>query len=314
MAQETKASVSEDTTSVGNDNSGIPVAQSDYHAALRAIGETFQEARSSETSSFSSWQDDPLAKEFTQAVEASLVQSLSRIVLPTESDQDYHDIIDPYHVVVEDDDDDGDDENENELGGEDQTQEQSSEDDNEETFIEEEEFSESDLLDAKACKEAQRLRRRVRDMSQRVQQIRERAVQRAEELEEEKSSSSSFLQQSQPRIEMESNSSSDKETSSPSSLVNEEFDASVQRLMELVNNPKWSKMITESKKLQDTIDVVLKEQNRPLSQTDVAIISCNNSSSEDDLNDLHAFLSQDSEEEEDMSPQDRLAAFFYQLQ
>ena len=68
------------------------------------------------------------------------------------------------------------------------------------------------------------------------------------------------------------------------------------------------------RKLQDTIEVVQKERDRPLSETEAAIISRTNSNADDDDgNDLLGLLEHD-DDGEILSAHDRLAAFFLQLQ
>jgi hypothetical protein len=251
------------------------VAPSDYRAALRAIEETFQEEADA---------NDPEAQELFHAVQASLLQNLSRIVQPTTDDQAYHDIVDPYHIVEDADDDEDEDEDESD------TEKPRTEENVEE---QQEEIDEADLLDKKALQDAQRLRTRVRELSQRIQLIRERTLERSRFVPEPTK---------EPSLSVE--------TESPTEL-DDEFRASLLRLSELVHNPKWATLPRELQKLQDTLEVVQKEQSRPLSQTEVAIISRSNSSEDND--DLYGLLSQN-EDEEILSAEDRLAAFFHLLQ
>eukprot|EP00339_Tiarina_fusa_P005588 CAMPEP_0117047604 /NCGR_PEP_ID=MMETSP0472-20121206/32895_1 /TAXON_ID=693140 ORGANISM="Tiarina fusus, Strain LIS" /NCGR_SAMPLE_ID=MMETSP0472 /ASSEMBLY_ACC=CAM_ASM_000603 /LENGTH=278 /DNA_ID=CAMNT_0004760361 /DNA_START=153 /DNA_END=989 /DNA_ORIENTATION=- len=273
----------------GFDDRNNVVATSDYEAAVRAIEETFRE----EAERSHDLNEDPQAQELFRAVQESLLENLSRHVQPTTHDQEYHDIVDPYHIVE---DDEADDEySENEEGGEDGVASYNQEPTLEEDAGEElEEYEEADLLDQKALQDAQCLRIRVRKLSERIQQIRERTMDRAQRVPETTEEPSLCV-----------------EAESPTDLA-EEFRASVQRLSELVNNPQWANLPKELQRLQDTIEVVQKEQSRPLSQTEVAIVSRTNSSEEGE--DLYGgFLSQN-DGDELLSAEDRLAAFFQLVQ
>ena len=248
-----------DTNSVGNNI----VALSDYEAALKGLESVFQDV------------DDPnpIFREFYQAAHASLVSNLSRIVQPVE-DSKYHALIDPYHIVEEDDGSD---------------QEEMVEANDEDAAAADELIDEEDLLDNKALKDAQRLRTHVRILSQRVQQIRERVLNKAES-----SSSSSELQ---PDVPLQVNEVPEEDRVD---LVE-----SLEKLKNTLNHSQWAKLPTQMKSLQDTIAVIQKESTRPMSQTEVAIISRSNSEEEG----ISSILTQ---EDQDLSASNRLARFFQQ--
>ena len=252
-----------DTNSVGNNI----VAQSDYEAALKGLESVFQDV------------DDPnpIFREFYQAAHASLVSNLSRIVQPVE-DSKYHALIDPYHIVEEDD-------------GSDQEEmvEANDEDAAAAAAAADELIDEEDLLDNKALKDAQRLRTHVRILSQRVQQIRQRVLNKAES-----SSSSSELQ---PDVPLQVNEVPEEDRVD---LVE-----SLEKLKNTLNHSQWAKLPTQMKSLQDTIAVIQKESTRPMSQTEVAIISRSNSEEEG----ISSILTQ---EDQDLSASNRLARFFQQ--
>jgi hypothetical protein len=241
------------------------IAQSDYQAALKALEATFLDID----------ETDPIARDLFQAAHASLVNNLSRMVQPVE-DSAYHAWIDPYHVVEDD---------ESDQEEEEVVEEQ--DDDDEE---QDEEIDEEDLLDTKALKEAQQLRSQVRNLSQRVQQIRERVLQKVE------SSSSSSQPQPDVRVQVEG---AEQEES------HADLTSSMEGLSKVLNHSQWAKLPQHLQSLQDTIGVIQKENVRQLSQTDVAIISRNNS--EDDG--LHL----SSQDDQDLSAPDRLLRFFQDL-
>jgi hypothetical protein len=249
------------------------IAQSDYQAALKALETTFQDID----------ETDPIARDLFQAAHASLVSNLSRMVQPVE-DSVYHASIDPYHVVEED---ESDQEEEEEVV--DQQDEEIDEQD-EEIDEQDEEIDEEDLLDTKALKEAQQLRSQVRNLSQRVQQIRDRVLQKVE------SSSSSSQPQPDVRVQIEG---AEQEKSDA------DLTSSLEGLSKLLNHSQWAKLPQHLQSLQDTIEVIHKENVRPLSQTDVAIISRNNSEDEG--------LHMSSQDDQDLSAPDRLLRFFQDL-
>jgi hypothetical protein len=257
------------------------VAQSDYEAAIRAIEATFQQEQPNLNNHSD---DDPLVREIFESAQASLLRNLSRMVQPM-NDNDYHGLIDPYHIVQEDDDDD----DESVLEDSPQVEEQDDED---------EEIDEEDLLDTRALQEAQELRSQVRALSKRVQQIRERVLQRESQTVE--------------------NPDSRVHVVGPSMVSNDDDDddslkSSLEQLSQLLHHSQWAKLPKQMQSLQDTIEVIQKEQQtgRTLSQTEVAIISRNNSTEEDE----HLRLPSSSHEEGDdlLSASDRLVQFFQNL-
>jgi hypothetical protein len=256
------------------------VAQSDHTAALQAMEATFRNAIDEET--------DLATRTLFQAAQASLVQNLNGLIQPLEDD-DYHGLVDPYHVVADDDDDD-DDESDFDYDYK--------SDEEEEQQVDDEDFDEEDLLDTKALQEAQQLRSQVRSMSQRVQQIRERVL---EQSSKERTTTTVDLD---VRVRVDA---PEMDEDTLASLT-----TSLASLSLLLQNSQWSQLPKQLENLQDTIDVVQKESSkdpRTMSQTEVAIVSRNNSSDENEDN-LHTL----SQEDKDLSAPDRLVRFFQEFE
>lgn len=254
------------------------VAQSDYTAALQAMEATFCDAIDQET--------DLATRKLFQAAQTSLVQNLNGMIQPLDDD-DYHGLVDPYHVVADDDDESESDSDYDYKSGEE-----------EELKVDDEDFDEEDLLDTKALQEAQQLRSQVRSMSQRVQQIRERV------LEESSKGRTTTMVDPDVRVRVDAP-AMDKDTLA--SLT-----TSLASLSLLLQNSQWSQLPRQLENLQDTIDVVQKESNkdpRTMSQTEVAIVSRNNSTDENEDN-LHTL----SQEDKDLSAPDRLVRFFQEFE
>lgn len=260
------------------------VAESDLQAAIQAIEDTFHEATSSLDSS------DFTRRMLFQDTQQSLVYHLKRIVQPI-SDVDFQDYIDLYHIVLDEDDDDVED------------------NDNDQQFMDdmvEEEIDEADLLDTNALQEAQQLRAAVRDLSQNVQEIREEVL---------KNSIATIVRNeytalvddvpNRPSVEIDKTMIDQQQ---------EYLQQSLQALSALLQDSQWSELPKQLEDLQNTIDVVRKEtdKDRPMSQTEAAIISrCN---SDDENNNWDMLLSQKDGDDSRMTPSDRFARFFEQLQ
>lgn len=261
------------------DNSNCIVAESDYQAALKAIESSFLTALEEN--------NDPITRKMMEATHASLVQGLTRIVQPV-SDQSYHDVVDPYHIVMDDDevDDDSDDEH-GEIEGEDMF-----------------EFDDEELLDTKAYATAKDKREQVRTLSRHIQQIRQRVLDRVAE----EASKPFAKDSSRVRIEPPS---AEAEAILPSALK-----TSLEDLDKMLNDSKLGDISKQSKQLHDTMEVVQKEidKDRPMSQTEIAIISRTNSSVDEELQEEYVRLSQPEQAsnmgKEAITPSDRLAYFF----
>ena len=134
------------------------------------------------------------------------------------------------------------------------------------------------------------LRTQVRTLSQRVQQIRGRVLEKVES-----AASKNKLPADAP-IELQEIAAEESK----------DFKESLEELSQLLNHSKWTQLPKQMKSLQDTIEVIQKESERPLSQTDIAIISRNNSSEEEGL-------ALSSHEDQDLSAPDRLLQFFHDI-
>lgn len=246
------------------------VSQSDYQAALEALAETFQNID----------ETDPIARDLYQATHDSLVENLARVVQPVENSA-YHAWIDPYHVVEDESDDD------------DEEQEQEATEEQEEDVGEQpdgQEIDEEDLLDINASQKAQQLRSQVRTLSERIQLIRERVLKKAE-------ASFEPLQPDDP-VQVQEMGEAEAEGS-------DDFVSSLEELSKLLNHSQWAKLPQHLQSLQDTIEVIQKENSQPLSKIESAIISRSNSEEEG-----HPLSSQ---EDQDLSAPDRLLRFFQDM-
>eukprot|EP00980_Cylindrotheca_fusiformis_P023408 scaffold10472_cov126-Cylindrotheca_fusiformis.AAC.3 len=258
------------------------VAESDYKAALSAIESKFKNAAAPS--------DDTATQSFLEETQKALLESLQRIVHPV-SDQEFHDIVDPYHIatpIVDADESDSD------------------ESITEEEEEEEESIDEETLLDAKAYETAKEKREHVRSLTRRVQQIRQRVLDRVAT----EASKDFQVDSAKPEIVMEEG----FETASLAS-----FQESLNRLDKVLQQSEWENLPKQLQRLQETIDSIQREQDkdRPLSQTEIAIVSRTNSMADEELLEQCARLSQndyDPTNEEDMddkqlSPVERLAFF-----
>jgi hypothetical protein len=271
------------------------VAQSDLDAAIQAIEQSFQEALGEHPQN----NNDTTRSLLLQDTQQSLIKHLKRIVDPV-ADTKFQDYVDLYHVVQEEEEEEEDYEDEDEHN-------EISEDE------EEEEVDDEDFIDTEALGEARLLRTSVRELSQNVQEIRERVLKDSLEtnLKEDYTTLLENLEQNRPSV-----SSTDQD----SNVVESQrvaLDESLQALSGLLNDSQWSKLPQQLESLQSTIDVIQKntDKNREMSQTEAAIISRCNSAEED--SDWDALLSsQDSTREGEIlvSASDRLARFFEQLE
>ncbi len=265
------------------------VAESDLAAAIQAIERTFQEVAAMESS-------DETGRMLFQDIKTSLIEHLKRIVDPV-ADIDYQDYLDLYHIVPEDEDDD------------DQAEvDEMTEDDPIMEETEEEEIDEADLLDTRALQEAQQLRVTVRNLSQSVQEIREQVL---------KDSLDTIVRKEYTVLVNDASNRPTIETDQTSmEAQRESLQESLQALSTLLQDPQWSELPQELLSLQNTIEVIQKEtdKDRPMSQTEAAIISrCN---SGDDDNDWEMILSQGNQDVDKprMTASDRLAHYFEYLE
>ncbi|KAG7348373.1 hypothetical protein IV203_017078 [Nitzschia inconspicua] len=228
------------------------VAQSDYDAAVKAICSTFSEFEQQHMDIPEGLDHERIAKIYQQAKE-SLLRNLNRITNPI-ADDDFHDYVDQYHFILEDDDDA--DEEFHLPAIEDELNEEE----------EEEEIDEEELVDQTAWKDAQKLRTRIRNMSQTVQNVRERILEQCE-----KGVLASLDHHLMDRIV---ETVEEEECSIDSTNVLQE---SLRGLSQILQDPQWTKLPHRIQSVQDTIEAIQKETaaDRPMSQTEIAILSQN---------------------------------------
>jgi hypothetical protein len=279
---------------VKDDNWELPnnaCAQSDLKAAIQAIQDTVQREISMDDT-------DGATTMLFQDVQDSLIDLLQRALVPV-ADDDFQDYVDLYHhhvvpVNLEEE-------------GEVETDEEATQDMEE---SEDDEIDQDDLLDRKALQEAQQLRSAVRDLAKQVEEARERVLK--DSLQTIAAGQGyNHLQlmktiQEKPKTDtaMDDNVMQDHR---------EALRSAVGDLSSLLKDSHWSELPQLLDSLQSTIDVIQKEfsDDRPMSQTEAAIISRSNSSEEDSTNDWEELLSQPSVA---LSAADRLARFFQQLE
>lgn len=229
------------------------VAQSDYEAALAAIESTFEsflvsQPRQENDSNL----DQELIEEIYKTAKTSLLNNVKRIVRPID-DNDYNDYVDQYHVVW-------DEESDNEDNDVQQSNVEESEDEGEE------EIDLEELVDMKAWKDAQKLRTRIRTMSNTVQEVRERVLKNTE-----KSILSSISEQlvDQP-VKIVFDDADEKENNNNIALQD-----SLRELSKVLKDPKWARLPNRIQSMQNTIETVQKEtsEDRVMSQTEIAITS-----------------------------------------
>lgn len=268
------------------------VAKSDLDAAIEAIAQTFQDAAMADG-------NDETRRLLLEDTQQSLIEHLKRIVEPV-PDFEYQDFVDLYHIVPVDDDND-----EEEL--EEGLQDESSFEEEEE-----EEIDDEDLIDTKALGEARQLRASVRELSQGVQEIREQVL---------KDSLETNMKQEYNKLleDLANRPSVDTDMSRIDESRRVALEEALRDLSSLLNDSQWSKLPQQLESLQSTIEVIQKNtfKDRPMSQTEAAIISRSNSADEQD-NDWEALLSQESTSggrgELLLTASDRLARFFELLE
>jgi hypothetical protein len=231
------------------------VAQSDYEVAMEAIESTFTEFQQ-QVSNVGEGLDQDRIAEIYQAAKESVMRNFNRIVHPV-VDNDFHDYVDQYHIILpdanDDDDDDEDIDKEIELA----TIE-------EEMDEEEEELDEEELVDHRAWKDAQKLRTRIRTMSQTVQNVRARILKQTED------SLVASLDRHLVNKKVEIVEDGENLVESTSGLQK-----SLQALSQILQDSQWTELPLRIQSLQETIEAIQKEKadDRPLSQTEIAILS-----------------------------------------
>ena len=311
--------VKEEQTGIGiEDQCNNIVPQSDYDAAVAAIESTFDNfqssARRNENENIDESLDQQLIKNFYEAAKISLLNNVKRIVRPVHDD-DYNDYVDQYHMMFavesEDDLDDDDDDDVNSV------QNESDED-------EEEEIDEEELLDLKAWKDAQELRKRIRTMSSSVKSVRERVLKNAEDrilspiskhlvdkpvriiFNGDDSNNGKKTTTVDDTLNEKENSVQDNDVGSNEINASSELQHSLRDLSNLLKNPKWADLPKSIRTLQETVEAVRKEttDDRVASQTEIAITSRNNDTIEKSIR--RKLLEHDSMQEEASSENDSI--------
>lgn len=266
------------------------VAQSDLDVALQAIEEVFQ--RSLSISS------NDTHHHFIQDTQASLMKHLLRIVNPI-PDNDFQDYVDLYHIVPDDGQEGFEEEEEEEKG------KGNSEVESDHSMIDDddEELDEADLVDLSSLHEAKQKREKVRALSKNIQETREKVLQGSLE-EVMRKEHAAILEALERRPDLASL-ESDEEARTQQAALTE----SLESLSKLLKDSQWEKLPQQLESLQNTIDVIQKEsdKDRPLSQTEAAIISRSNSTDEED--DFEELLG-DGNDAQVTTAVDRLARFF----
>lgn len=235
------------------------VARSDYEVAIQAIESTFADFVAGDMEIPEGLDRERIA-EIYQEAKVSMLRNMERLVQPTD-DNDFHDYVEQYHYVLEEYDDD-------DIKEELQLPPIQDEEEDEEEE-EEEDIDEEELVDQRAWNDAQNLRSRIRTMSHSVQGVRERILKQSED----------DLVTSLDRhlIDGEVKFVEDVAFNEDSVPVLQE---SLQALSKVLQDPQWSKLPHHIQSLQDTIDAIQKEtsEDRPMSQTEFAILSQNSES------------------------------------
>ena len=304
------------------------VAQSEYDAAIAAIQSTFENfqvsGRCNENENLDESLDQQLIDEVYEAAKISLLNNVKRVVRSIHDD-DYSNYVDQYHMIFADESDNNVDNN----GNNNMSIVQNESDDEEEEEIDEEE-----LLDMKAWKDAQELRKRIRTMSSSVQRVRERVLKDVDD--SILSSISKHLVDKPVEIVFEDtdsnngknktlfdNISNDKENRIQESNIGDNemnddsstLQCSLQDLSKALKDPKWAQLPKTIKSLQETIETVRKEttEDRVMSQTEIAITSRHNHKIDKSIR--RKLLEQDSlpeelpSENDSVDAMDRLALF-----
>jgi len=272
------------------------VAQSDYQVALDAIESTFDDFLShNDADSDDTTIDRERVAEIYRAAKQSMIQNLKRIVVPI-PDNDFHDYVDQYHFLLEDDSEDDED---NAKSCSDVAEE---DDDDAE---EEEEIDLEELIDAKNWEYARNLRVRTRSMACAVQAIRDRVLKCSEE--GVSSSLSAHLSEPQIKISEEEFQKDFAENGDPTTTLEE----SLKGLSKILQDPQWSLLPNRIQSLQDNVEAIEKEiaEDRPMSQTEAAILSRNNENGTNFLESTRKLLGDSTDDNIDIPALDRLAMF-----
>jgi len=238
-------------------------AQSDYEAALAAIESTFDNFRLSQQSYENESLDPEVIEEIYKTAKISLMNNVKRVVHPIHDD-DYNDYVGQYHFVSDDEESDSD---ENESPTTEEIEEEEVE----------EEIDMEELIDGKAWKDAQKLRARIRDMSKKVQTVREEVLQCVDN--GILSSISEHIVDKPVQIVFEDDdgneASENKENSTQAKNSNLALQNSLRDLTKVLQDPKWKRLPNRIQSLQDTIETVEKEtsEDRVMSKTEIAILS-----------------------------------------
>jgi len=293
--------MAEQDQSIVEDQGNNIVAQSEYEAALAAINATFDKFESSsrshenENENLGYYLDQKLIEEIYKS--ARLLNSVKRVVRPID-DNDYSDYVDQFHIVLEEDSD-----------NDDHPVEFDHEQNLKDEKVDEEEIDEEELVDMKALKAAQALRNRIRNMSNKVESVRERVLRRTED--RILFSNSSHLVDRPIRIDFDgddngdddlgnnrsiasnidagaNNEENEMENSTRSKTVlgnrtNDNGDSSVLQkslkdLSKLLRDPQWTRLPYRIQSMQETMETIETEttEDRVISQTEIAITSKHN--------------------------------------
>lgn len=310
---------------------GNAVTPAELDAASLAIQRTFQEAlhlqqqqkrskasSSSSSSSSATANANAITQHLLKEGQQALVQRLETMVSPTAED-DLHEFLHFYNVIPEYDDEEYEQDQalEEELAKvQAELKTMSPQDFLEEVRTElgpEDIDEDHDLLDTKAWEDAQKLRQAVREVAARVQEARNQVV--TESTRHSLAETQTALDRVAPEILPPL--SEDSESSQ------QDLQVSLQALSELLQDSKWAQIPQEMERLQKTLQVVRKEtsKDRPLSQTEVAIVSRTNSEDHEDVtNHKHLWQSSTYSNEDAttaknlLSAADRLAMHFEYLQ
>lgn len=283
------------------------VASSDYRQALNGINEYFENEQKELTKKMNNHiettEDDTvltmnlLRKHLIKSSSASLQQNFTRIAQDI-PDEEFHQLMEKHYPPLIDDDRSTElDEKLQRLRGEYEAIDEE----------EEEEVEEEDLVDAKALKQAQELREKVRALSARVEELRGSVVLRACNIAESDSESSRQIRSSDhlPNLSIPDNLMGEDGATST------EIYKSMEGLAKLVNHPKLSEMPYRLNVLQETMDVIQNETApaKTLSQTESTIVSRVNEKENVDDARQRDLLTPMSPIDEESSPQDRLAEY-----
>jgi hypothetical protein len=267
------------------------IAQSDYEKALEGFRDYFHKEQNDDENVIMSHaaagvehveNASPAVlrrKTLFKACQLSLEQNFKRIVQPI-PDEEFHAMMDQYYP--------------HELE-EEPTQELVEE--QEEEYEEEE-----DLLDPKALEQAQQLREKVRQISQRVEKYRNQVLLRASATTAKSSSRNQEILTSDSRPDLA------PRDENPI-LSTSELHTSMTNLVKLLNHPNMAEIPNKMMSLQETMAVIQRDTSptKTLSQTESAILSRTNDKENEEVARQLDLLTPPSPGGE--TPQDRLARF-----